>query len=106
MNEGSKNKPSRKYLIKLYTVAIFYQLANALILPMVPYLANNLNATSTQYSLTFTVYYITQLISNDARPLSLKGSLGLGKISDWFGRWVALSIAHIGLAVCIVAVGE
>ncbi|KAK8825356.1 hypothetical protein WA538_003053 [Blastocystis sp. DL] len=89
MNEGSKNKPSKKYLIKLYTVTLFYQLANALILPMVPYLANNLNATSQQYSLTFTVYYIAQLIS----------SLGLGKISDWFGRWVALSIAHVGLTV-------
>ena len=65
MNEGSKNKPSKKYLIKLYTVTLFYQLANALILPMVPYLANNLNATSQQYSLTFTVYYIAQLISNE-----------------------------------------
>ena len=53
-------------MTKLYITTFFYQLGNSLILPIVPYLANNLNADSTQYGLSFTVYYITQFISEES----------------------------------------
>ena len=62
ISEESK-KFTNSYIKKLYVLVTFYQLANALILPLVPYLSNNLNADAFQYGLVFTVYYVTQLIS-------------------------------------------
>lgn len=53
----------RTIRIRIYTVVLFSELANALILPLVPYLSNNLNADAFQYGLVFTVYYVAQLIS-------------------------------------------
>ena len=100
MPEETTDQSTRRYMTKLYIATLFYQLGNALILPIVPYLANNLNANSTQYGLSFTVYYITQFISEDV-PHSLSiGSLGLGRISDKYGRRLALSVGHLGLTVC------
>ena len=100
MPEETIDQSTRRYMTKLYIVTLFYQLGNALILPIVPYLANNLNADSTQYGLSFTVYYITQFISEDASHSLFIGSLGLGKISDKYGRRLALYVGHLGLTVC------
>lgn len=60
--EESK-KFTESYIKKLYVLVTFYQLANALILPLVPFLANNLNANAFEYGLVYTVYYVGQLIS-------------------------------------------
>ena len=66
MSEENVNQSHKGYMTKLYITTFFYQLGNALILPIVPYLANNLNANSTQYGLSFTVYYIAQFISEES----------------------------------------
>ena len=66
MSEETINQFHKGYMTKLYITTLFYQLGNSLILPIVRYLANNLNADSTQYGLSFTVYYITQFISEES----------------------------------------
>ena len=62
MSTVSPEENLKKYMSKLYSCVFSYQTANSLILPIVPYLATSMNATNTQYSLSFTVYYIAQLI--------------------------------------------
>ena len=64
MSTVSPEENLKQYMPKLYSCVFFYQTANSLILPIVPYLATSMNATNTQYSLVFTVYYIAQLIGN------------------------------------------
>ena len=93
-------KATKGYMIKLYIVVIFYQLANALILPIVPYIANNLNASSLEYGLVFTVYYVTQLISENAPFCSRLGSFSFGKVSDMYGRKIALMVSLSGITFC------
>ena len=62
MSTVSPEENLKKYMSKLYSCVFSYQTANSLILPIVPYLATSMNATNIQYSLSFTVYYIAQLI--------------------------------------------
>lgn len=70
-------------------------------LTMIPYIANDLNASNREYGLAFTFYYITQFISEGNQAFkSFLGSIVLGKVSDRYGRRVSLSIANIGLTLC------
>ena len=62
MSTVSPEENLKKYMPKLYSCVSFYQTANSLILPIVPYLATSMNATNTQYRIAFTVYYIAQLL--------------------------------------------
>lgn len=93
-------KATKGYMIKLYIVVIFYQLANALILPIVPYIANNLNASSLEYGLVFTVYYVAQLISEIVPFCLCLGSFSFGKLSDMYGRKIALTVSLSGITFC------
>ena len=90
----------RTIRIRIYTVVLFSELANALILPLVPYLSNNLNADAFQYGLVFTVYYVAQLISEFGCWEWVEGSFTFGKISDMYGRKVAVTMSLFGLAFC------
>ena len=63
MKSNQDQELTTKYMKKMYFVNLFYQMANALILPIVPFIAYHLKASSLQYGLVFTVYYIAELIS-------------------------------------------
>lgn len=63
MAQDSQEVSTKKYMRKLYVVVFLYQCANALLLPIMPYFTNSLNANVTEYGLVFTVYYVAQLIS-------------------------------------------
>lgn len=70
MESLSPEQKLKTYMPKLYWCVFFYQTANALVLPIVPYFANSLHATNTEYSLVFTLYYIAMLFCTFDRCLS------------------------------------
>ena len=91
---------TKKYMTKLYIEVFLYQCANALLLPIMPYFTNSLNANVTEYGLVFTVYYVAQLISLFHSIGSFIGSLSFGGIGDKYGRRIAVCVPLIGIAIC------
>lgn len=101
MSQDSQELSTKKYMTKLYVVVFLYQCANALLLPIMPYFTNSLNANVTEYGLVFTVYYVAQLISPCHSIELLIGSLSFGGIGDKYGRRVAVCVPLIGIAICM-----
>lgn len=101
MPQDSQELSTKQYMTKLYIVVFLYQCANALLLPIMPYFANSLNANVTEYGLVFTVYYIAQLISLFHSIELFLGSLSFGGVGDKYGRRIAVCVPLLGLAICI-----
>ena len=101
MVEDSQEISTKKYMKKLYVVVFLYQCANALLLPIMSYFTNSLNASVTEYGLVFTLYYVAQLISSLCLICFRIGSLSFGWIGDRFGRRIAVCGSLIGLTICM-----
>ena len=100
MNGIDGERDLKSYTKRLYWCVLFYMTANALVLPITPYFATSLNATNTQYSLVFTIYYIAMLLGILFLSFLL-ASFIFGKIGDTYGRRIALLVSLFGLTTCI-----
>ena len=60
-------RENKKWIIIIsFTTAFLDMVNHALLVPIIPFLCNEMNATAEQRSLTFSVYSVTQLISTSA----------------------------------------
>ncbi|CBK24756.2 Tetracycline resistance protein [Blastocystis hominis] len=73
----------------LYVVSIACQTGFSIILPLVPFVNEVLNTTSLQYSLTFSGYYLSMILS----------SIIFGALSDRIGRRMAIVVSLFGLTL-------
>lgn len=83
----------------LYVVSIACQTGFSIILPLVPFVNEVLNTTSLQYSLTFSGYYLSMILSFSCWCVSPPGSIIFGALSDRIGRRMAIVVSLFGLTL-------
>ncbi|KAM7453249.1 hypothetical protein BLSTO_06008 [Blastocystis sp. subtype 1] len=77
----------KKKIIVIAYIAVFMDMVNfSIIVPILPYLSMELNATTMQEGILFSSYAITQLIS----------LLVMGPLSDRYGRKYFLLLTLLG----------
>ena len=61
-------RESKKWILVIsFTTAFLDMVNHAWLVPIIPFLCEEMKATPTERSLTFTVYSVTQLISNSTK---------------------------------------
>lgn len=85
--------------IHLYIVSIACQTGFSIILPLVPFVNEVLNTTSLQYSLTFSGYYLSMILSFSCFCVLPPGSIIFGALSDRIGRRMAIVVSLFGLTL-------
>lgn len=85
--------------IHLYIVSIACQTGFSIILPLVPFVNEVLNTTSLQYSLTFSGYYLSMILSFSFWCVLPPGSIIFGALSDRIGRRMAIVVSLFGLTL-------
>ena len=89
----------KKIRINLYMV-VLSQTAYYIIITLLPFLNESLKTTDFQYSIAFSGYYFTVLLSTRYRVFIPLGSLFFGPISDRIGRRKAIVISLAILVAC------
>lgn len=79
-----------------FTTAFLDMLNHALIVPIIPFLSEEMNATSQQQGLVFSVYSVMQLVSKEQSPVFTLGLLIMGPMSDKYGRKPFLILSLVG----------
>ena len=90
----------KKIRIYLYMVVLSSQTAYYIIITLLPFLNESLKTTDFQYSIAFSGYYFTVLLSMHHRDFITLGSLFFGPISDRIGRRKAIVISLAILVAC------
>ena len=90
----------KKIRINLYMVVLSSQTAYYIIITLLPFLNESLKTTDFQYSIAFSGYYFTVLLSTRYRVFIPLGSLFFGPISDRIGRRKAIVISLAILVAC------
>lgn len=90
----------KKIRIYLYMVVLSSQTAYYIIITLLPFLNEYLKTTDFQYSIAFSGYYFTVLLSTCHCAITTLGSLYFGPISDRIGRRKTIVISLAILVAC------
>ena len=67
---------------------------------MLPFLNEEMGVTGTLYALSFSGYYIFQLLSGCGIPSSRLDLLYFGRVRDRLGKRNVLLLSLLGIAIC------
>ncbi len=89
----------KKIIVIAYAAVSMDMLNFAIIVPILPYLSMELNATTMEEGILFSSYAIFQLISTICSTCSCIGLLIMGPLSDRYGRKPFLLLTLLGPCV-------
>lgn len=84
----------------LYVVSFSHVTSFFTILPMLPFLNEKMGVTGALYALSFSGYYIFQLLSGCEFPSSRLDLLYFGRVRDRLGKRNVLLLSLLGIAIC------